>query len=451
MSTGYNCQYQNWYYSLVYGVVGIFLVVLAPTMLIMLRSIRDTQGIQFDMMVTASFTCVCFVLYFLIMYEFIPSISDWGYFGPNHLIYFVLGPGHIMSVVVPLLQLYWERRKKAKPSLIYNLDSFSKVLVDKNLFELLRNAAARDLCSEQIIFLEEVELFKKRVNGSTEDLTLTKGGDFSGNKLSRREDSFNNTKTGQARQELSSSHGVQTSRHSRREDSFSSGTPSKMPRRTDSHSLQLSPSTPALLASVDRTSNLPFKVALKNGHSQMGIDLKPMEINLDIDSSNKRRSKYEYNLIQQRTTLITPEYDPPRRKSEPTLLSHRNPSLSDSHLMRAHYDEPAMPSISGRLTRNTRRNSLEMQAISLHCGRLVEAFINENSPLEINISADTRFSIIDKFNNDQIAAEIFDDAKEEIIQLLVTKKAFVFPHFLCSRFPCLVSQYLSKDDQDLLE
>ncbi|KAJ3127149.1 hypothetical protein HK098_006697 [Nowakowskiella sp. JEL0407] len=335
LELGIDCTFRkNWMGQVQYAIVGFFLVIVAPTMVFMLRKIRDTQGIQRELLVSIVVDWVCLVIYFMISYQMLP-IDDWGYFGPNHVIYIVCGSCHYMSVILPLYTLYMNERKKSKFSLAYNMDSFNQVFADESLFHLLKIAAAKDLCSEQIIFLEEVEILKKRA-------------------------------------ELQANH---------------------------FQNLNTSPQIETLTTKASTPDNSSSVYAISTETSTDYSE--PVPSNYE---GERRKSKYDYNLFQQRTVMNSSEFlQPPQHR-----FLDQSSQNSDGH-----------SGFTSEVTVEVMSAGNTNSAISLHCERLMRAFIYEGAPLEVNLSASVRYALIDKFNDGYIGVNMFDDAKEEVKNSLV--------------------------------
>ncbi|KAJ3120285.1 hypothetical protein HK098_004701, partial [Nowakowskiella sp. JEL0407] len=228
-----------------------------------------------------------------------------------------------------------------------------------------------DLCSEQVIFLEEVSLLKKKASFVDEGST---------SKLER---------TSTERTRRPSTKSVAQSNY-------------------EEQSINLSP--------IDSEAEAEFPLPLKP--ISENINTPAMSSNEPVSS---RRSRYDYNLHQQRTTVVNiPNDDTTRRQSQVSRITTQSDT---QHPVTMQEKSPSIKSSSSNLDSVTtkhkrmlrRRTSTELQALALHCGKLVEAFINVDSPLELNISADARTNIIDKYNNHQITTDMFDEAREEII------------------------------------
>ncbi|KAI8815462.1 hypothetical protein BJ742DRAFT_17709 [Cladochytrium replicatum] len=139
-----------------FGFVAIHMLITTPTALYFHWGTNDAYGIRQDLFVTNLFAIPGFILYFLI------AMFWWKFnsvFGPNDVLLFMFGVSHIMSVVVPLIRTFMEvyRRKHLK----LNVESFEMVLHDPLLFNELKQFAIRDFCSEQTIFIEQVQKFKE--------------------------------------------------------------------------------------------------------------------------------------------------------------------------------------------------------------------------------------------------------------------------------------------------
>ncbi|KAI8814327.1 hypothetical protein BJ742DRAFT_787163 [Cladochytrium replicatum] len=139
-----------------FAFIAAHMLITTPTALYFHWRTNDAYGIRQDLFVTNLFAIPGFILYFLI------AMFWWKFnsvFGPNDVLLFMFGVSHFMSVVVPLFRTFMEvyRRKRLK----LNVDSFEMVLHDPQLFNELKEFAIRDFCSEQTIFIEQVQKFKE--------------------------------------------------------------------------------------------------------------------------------------------------------------------------------------------------------------------------------------------------------------------------------------------------
>ncbi|KAJ3120286.1 hypothetical protein HK098_004702 [Nowakowskiella sp. JEL0407] len=314
-----------------------------------------------------------------------------------------------------------------------NMESFNKVLVDKDLFEVLRKAASKgdiviffflfssanvstgsDLCTEQVIFIEELSILKKRFSDTeTEEFFVSRAWE----KMS-----VENLK-GFFHESRDSNAPPMPNLDAFRNNNMNDDIPSNSSSKT----LATRASSPGTIGG--KSSNRPAPLEIPKHH----LEQYNPPVNSPLYSphvsrkASGRKPKYDHSLDLQRSILSHPEIDAKKIKSDhsrSTLYSHIEKEFIGTYVAENHTpvastttNNPHSP--PSRNPTPTPSTNTDFVALKMHCSRLVEAFILVGSPLELNISATCRSRILEKFNSGDVAVDMFDDAREEIVSTLV--------------------------------
>ncbi|KAI8800671.1 hypothetical protein BJ742DRAFT_780172 [Cladochytrium replicatum] len=146
-----------------YVVIVFMAVIGTPLSLWGIRRLRDTYGMRVDLFINLLLAGPSFALPFLAQFLLrnVLNADMLSWFGAGLGMYIMHGLNHLTAVILPIcvnVRDLWKTKK-----LSINMESFTKVLEDPALFSILREFAVRDLCTEQIIFLEELKILKAKV------------------------------------------------------------------------------------------------------------------------------------------------------------------------------------------------------------------------------------------------------------------------------------------------
>ncbi|KAI8806131.1 hypothetical protein BJ742DRAFT_370544 [Cladochytrium replicatum] len=171
---GEECSIQYWVFWPTFAVYAFACSLGALRCLYSLRKIRDTHDIRLDLSINLVFSTPCFV-YFVVATAVLqktlaPDVFSW--VQPGVATYLIIAVNHVTSVLLPIYRDMTESRNTKK--LEINMMSFQKVLDDPALFSRLKAFAARDLCSEQVIFLEELRVLEAKVINFDDESTNSK-------------------------------------------------------------------------------------------------------------------------------------------------------------------------------------------------------------------------------------------------------------------------------------
>ncbi|KAI8806132.1 hypothetical protein BJ742DRAFT_855361 [Cladochytrium replicatum] len=160
---GADCSTEYWVFWPTYAIYAFASTYGAARCLYSLRKIRDTHDMRLDLSINLVVATPCFV-YFMISIAVLqkhldPNLFSW--LQPGVATYLIVAVNHITSVLLPIYRDLTESRRAKR--LEINMTSLKKVLHDPALFSRFKAFAARDLCSEQVIFLEELRVFEAKL------------------------------------------------------------------------------------------------------------------------------------------------------------------------------------------------------------------------------------------------------------------------------------------------
>ncbi|KAJ3083004.1 hypothetical protein HDU99_000933 [Rhizoclosmatium hyalinum] len=124
----------------------------------LVHDIRDSNFIAGELLISYSVGAPCSILY--LIFQETPSLKALS-FNPNWLVIIPHFVSHIMAIVVPVILSYIEDYKTAQVVIELNLQSFQMALEDKTLFEDIKQYAIRDMCGENMYFLEALKVLKR--------------------------------------------------------------------------------------------------------------------------------------------------------------------------------------------------------------------------------------------------------------------------------------------------
>ncbi|KAJ3078163.1 hypothetical protein HK102_004693, partial [Quaeritorhiza haematococci] len=119
-------------------------------------------NIRNDIIISISTALVAGVI--AVVYMTVPAMFKmWQYFGPAHWLVVALLVCHVNTIILPLARSYAEERERARltKDLRVNFRSFEQVLTTPGLYLEYKRFCVRNFTVEQVLFLEEyVELLK---------------------------------------------------------------------------------------------------------------------------------------------------------------------------------------------------------------------------------------------------------------------------------------------------
>ncbi|KAI8799484.1 hypothetical protein BJ742DRAFT_845673 [Cladochytrium replicatum] len=161
---GFDCPLDFWIFWPGYVIIIFSCVFGIPICLYFIRSLRDTHSIRLDLathLILAAPSLAFFVVDALVMKKYAEQSGPASWIHPGLATYVIYGVNHFTAVVLPIMRnaIYTRRQKQ----LAMNMGSLRRVIEDPALFSALKTFAVRDLCSEQVIFLEELRILKAKV------------------------------------------------------------------------------------------------------------------------------------------------------------------------------------------------------------------------------------------------------------------------------------------------
>ncbi|KAJ1549063.1 hypothetical protein HK096_000620, partial [Nowakowskiella sp. JEL0078] len=288
-----------------------------------------------------------------------------------------------------------------------NFASFENVVEDKILFDALKVAAAKDLCSEQVIFLEELSLLKNKIPKDTSTTSPTKKPSFILQKT--------NSVSDQSEACTSRSQSTSTTLYQSRSitDKFvtvSQDQSTHLPRSKTApithdpinpvimarNKTYTSSSTTARLAKL----NLSDSIFLNDTYSDSRTNL-TMSSQL-VDSPKSESSDFRWS-PRPMSPIDQQEYDMvPMKVMERTAHKSHN-SFNSSHT---------------KSNRHKSKSDSEYEAFVAHCKKIVDVFIHLHSPLELNLSAYTRNEILERARRGSFSVDMFDKVKQDVMEQL---------------------------------
>lgn len=191
VQTSHSCN-TTWGASVLLGMFGFFIAFLSPLIIYCLKDNPDAHGIRTELWIITFFGFPLFLLYAVFFFKISPVQADptkymSRVFAPANWVVFFTAIGHVISVVVPLLQympiripcirhiVFIKRRRAYANSSTENFDisrlaprptssmsipleltmeSLERALADPDLMHQLQDLAIRDFSSENLLFYE---------------------------------------------------------------------------------------------------------------------------------------------------------------------------------------------------------------------------------------------------------------------------------------------------------
>ncbi|CAO3700202.1 unnamed protein product [Rhizopus stolonifer] len=184
VNTLYRCD-TTWGASVLLGMFGFFIAVITPSITYGLKDIPDAHGIRTEFWILALIGIPLFVLNAVFFFKLFPAQSNPDsyinrLFAPANWIMFFTAAAHIVTVVVPLLEYAWIKKRPrrirrnsstehfdlSRPRLELTVESLQRALADQEMMQQLGELAIRDFSSENILFYEKyLELQQKIESG----------------------------------------------------------------------------------------------------------------------------------------------------------------------------------------------------------------------------------------------------------------------------------------------
>ncbi|ORE10967.1 hypothetical protein BCV72DRAFT_198500 [Rhizopus microsporus var. microsporus] len=192
VQTLHSCN-TTWGASVLLGMFGFFIAFLSPLIIYCLKDNPDAHGIRTELWIITFFGFPLFLLYAVFFFKITPVQADptkymSRVFAPANWVVFFTAVGHVVSVVVPLLQympiripcirhIFFIKRRRAyansstenfdisrlapRPTssmsipLELTMESLERALADPDLMHQLQDLAIRDFSSENLLFYEK--------------------------------------------------------------------------------------------------------------------------------------------------------------------------------------------------------------------------------------------------------------------------------------------------------
>ncbi|KAI9346458.1 hypothetical protein BDR26DRAFT_1005169 [Obelidium mucronatum] len=120
--------------------------------------IRDNNFVAFDVVISCTVGAICAIIYLL--FQEVPSLNKLP-FSSNWIVTIPLFLTHITGIILPIILSYIEDYRTSRVTIELNLQSFQQALEDRTLFEDIKQYAIKDMCGENIFFLEALRELKR--------------------------------------------------------------------------------------------------------------------------------------------------------------------------------------------------------------------------------------------------------------------------------------------------
>ncbi|KAJ3230187.1 Neutrophil cytosol factor 2 [Chytriomyces hyalinus] len=163
----FKCTFDLLQYGLLVGGVFFLLICGGVFSMWLIHDISDSNFITYDCLITYCVGLPSGIIFLL--FQQIPSLARLS-FDASWIIIIPLFTSQITSIAIPVLLTFWEDYRSMKVKIDMNLTSFKAALEERQLFQEIKEYAIRDMCGENVFFLEALKELKK--NAITE---FTKG------------------------------------------------------------------------------------------------------------------------------------------------------------------------------------------------------------------------------------------------------------------------------------
>ncbi|KAJ3225219.1 hypothetical protein HDU81_008067 [Chytriomyces hyalinus] len=152
------CTFDLIQYGLLAGGVFFLLICGGIFSMWLIHDITDSNFITCDCLITYCVGLPCGIIF--LAFVQIPALTQL-HFNPNWIIVIPLFTSQITSIAFPVIITFWEDYKSMKVKIDMNLVSFKAALEQRQLFEEIKEYAIRDMCGENVFFLEALKELRK--------------------------------------------------------------------------------------------------------------------------------------------------------------------------------------------------------------------------------------------------------------------------------------------------
>ncbi|TPX64711.1 hypothetical protein CcCBS67573_g08336 [Chytriomyces confervae] len=124
----------------------------------LIHDISDSNFITQDCLITYCVGLPSGIVF--LAFQQIPALTRLS-FDPSWIIIIPLFTSQITSIAIPVLLTFWEDYRSMKVKIDMNLTSFKAALEERQLFQEIKEYAIRDMCGENVFFLEALKDLKK--------------------------------------------------------------------------------------------------------------------------------------------------------------------------------------------------------------------------------------------------------------------------------------------------
>ncbi|KAJ3264906.1 hypothetical protein HDU77_007186 [Chytriomyces hyalinus] len=152
------CTFDLIQYGLLAGGVFFLLICGGIFSMWLIHDITDSNFITYDCLITYCVGLPSGIIF--LAFVQIPSLTQL-HFNPNWIIVIPLFTSQITSIAFPVILTFWEDFKSRRVKIDMNLVSFKAALEERQLFEEIKEYAIRDMCGENVFFLEALKELRK--------------------------------------------------------------------------------------------------------------------------------------------------------------------------------------------------------------------------------------------------------------------------------------------------